>query len=1078
MSTPRTMTPVSTNAVPWNPDQALPSSINPGLGSQLHALFDAPDPRVVTGGVLHWFGDSEFPDGTTNVPTLSQQEWQTYYTRLETAALAHGLLPALTSLSERSNDFRPDGPVPLAIANVALSVVTPDFSQRVLAAAIAGTALDPAPDGLASVIQPERAFLATAFLHGQFGKDVPVVRTRAVTFVLDEHFYCANPGTPLPDVIEVDPGDGRPARRVTFGDTVTALYPTADQATVTVRCHFGDTVLEARTTVGISDERTAPIPDDQWSLLGLPSGSTGTAFVWRAPGHADVVNPVVVCEGFPGGYPYDYVYDCLSRCGTLEAMFARGYDLVVVRFDDGSGQMQHSADVAVAAIRQALARASKRNGAKLPLVVGGVSMGGLIARYALALMESRGAPHGARLFFSIDSPHTGAYTSVADQWLLHYLAPASSLSKALAALVDSPANQQFMQYWVRGGDVIVSPLRTQFLRDLEGIGSWPQIPHRIAISDGCGDGTRSIPAHAQLLEWSGGPFASARLFALPEGAEPAVIGEAYCFRADGSTPPQLRAATRVSWEGAPGGLNVYNAMTAGVAQGIGIGALSDEIPITLCIPTLSALGMDVDSGDPFAPIPAPGTGASPFHDYLCCSTNSRHITLWPEASAFLLRHLGTPVVEPVPSPSAGSARFDPSAFNPHDPNFSKNPYPTYRNFRQHAPVHWVEPYESFWVFRRDDVLRVLDDSENFSAITYAKNRDDPPPTPPHAPFDVLANMPEGLFSLDPPRHGEVRAPMDDYLARLLGQVPSVASVIARQLLVTAKQSGRIELFTAYALPLPASTLLSLMGVPQQDWKGVMSWVGGVAAGHDITQPASVQGLAGTCAMALGSYFQALMRGTTTSGCPFHAGKGKLLDLMITEGMGAAPKMSPEEVQATSVNLAIAGYLSTTFLIVTGLLDLLGGVPLPGDPERKAPAELPIDMLRKNPQLMESAVNEMLRYDSPFQLTDRYVVNRNTTLGGVRLRIGDPVTLVFGSANRDETAYVDPDTFDITRQGPPHLGYGGGIHRCYGAPLVEQVAPVAFRMLLQELRTIQLAGTPQWQTDPYIRSVSNLPLKIE
>ncbi len=1074
---PRTLTPVSTNAVPWNPDQVLPASINADLGAQLHALFDAPDPRLVPSGVLHWFGDPEFPDGSPNAPVLTQQAWQAYYTRLETAALAPGILPSLSGLGVLSNGFRPDGPVPIAIANVALSVVTPDFQQRVLAAAIGGTGLDPAPAGLAPVVQPARAFLATAFLHSQFGKDTPTVRTRAVTFVVDERFYCTNPGAPLPDRIEIDCGDGRPARTVTLGGRVTAAYSATDTPIITVRCRYGDTVLEARTSITISDEKTAPIPDDTWTLFGLPSGATGKAYVWRAPGHADVVNPVVVCEGFPGGYPYDYIHDCMSGSGTLDAMRARGYDLVVVSFDNGSGRMQDSADVAVAAIRQALSRTAKQNGAKLPMVVGGVSMGGLIARYALALMESRGIDHGARLFFSIDSPHSGAYTSIADQWLLHYLAPASTLSRDLAALVDSPANQQFMISWVQGGDAIVSPLRSQFLRDLEGIGSWPKLPRRVAIANGRGDGKRSVPALAQMLEWGGGPFASARLFSLPEDKKPRVVGEAYCFRADGTTPPVLRARSEVSWEGAPGGLNVYNAMTAAVAQGIGIGALNDDIPITLCIPTVSALGMDVDKANPFEPIPAPGGDASPFHNYLAGAENTRHITINPAASAFLLKELGTPVVEPVATKPVASRRFDPSAFNPHDPDFSKNPYPTYRNFREKAPVHWVEPYEAYWVFRHEDVQRVITDSEDFSALTFAKNRADPPASPPHAPFDVLANMPEGLFSLDPPRHGEVRSAMDAYLARLLGEVPVTASIIARQLLVTAKQSRRIELFMAYALPLPASTLLSLMGVPKQDWTGIMSWVGGVEAGHDITQPASIQGLAGTCAMALGSYFQALTRGTTEGRCPIHAEPGKLFHMMVTEGMGAAPKMSPEEVQSTSVNLAIAGYLSTTFLIATGLLNLLGGVPLPGDPEKPAPAQLPIDMLRQHPELMDSAVNEMLRYDSPFQLTDRFVVNRSTTLGGVHLRQGDPVTLVFGSANRDETVFKDADVFDITRHGPPHLSYGGGIHRCYGAPLVEQVVPVAFRMLLQELPVIRLAGTPQWQTDPYIRSVSNLPLEI-
>jgi cytochrome P450 len=812
--------------------------------------------------------------------------------------------------------------------------------------------------------------------------------------------------------------------------------------------------------------------------MGIPSGNTGTAYVWRAPGHADVVNPVVVAEGFPGGYPYDYVYDCLSGAGTLDTMRARGYDLVIVSFDNGADQMQRNADVVVAAVKQALSRARKANGTKLPLVVGGVSMGGLIARYALALMESRGINHGTRLFFSVDSPHTGAYTSIADQWLLHYLAPASSLAGTLSTLVNSAANQQFMISWVNGNKAMVSPMRELFLRDLEGIGSWPQVPYRIAVSNGRGDGKRTIEPGAQMLEWGGGPFASARLYALPEGSASGVVGEAYCFRAAGSAPATLTTKSKVSWEGAPGGLNTYNAMAAGVAQGIGIGGLNDDIPVTLCIPALSAVGMDLDTVDAFAPVPPPGSGDSPINDYLLGTENTHHITINAAASAFLLRHLGSPTVEPVPVTPSGPPKFDPASFNPHDPDFSRNPYPMYRNFREHAPVHWVEPYEAYWVFRHDDVMRVLEDSENFSALTFAKNRADPPSPPSPGPFDVLSNLPEGLFSLDPPRHGEVRSMMDSYLARLLGQVPVIGSIIARQLLVTAKQSGRIELFNAYALPMPSSTLFTLMGIPKQDWMGLVSWVGGVQAGHDITQPPSLRGMAATCAMAMGSYFQALTQGTTNSKCPIHADPGKLFDLMVTDGMGAAPKMSPEEVQQTSVNLAIAGYLSTTFLIATGMLDLLGGVPLPGDPVRPPPKEMPIDVLRKHPELMQSAINEMLRYDSPFQLTDRFVVNRSTTLGGVKLRIGDPVTLVFGSANRDSTVYKDADTFDITRQGPPHLGFGAGIHRCYGAPLVEALAPVAFTMLLQELRSIRLGGTPQWQTDPYIRSVSNLPLEID
>jgi cytochrome P450 len=89
----------------------------------------------------------------------------------------------------------------------------------------------------------------------------------------------------------------------------------------------------------------------------------------------------------------------------------------------------------------------------------------------------------------------------------------------------------------------------------------------------------------------------------------------------------------------------------------------------------------------------------------------------------------------------------------------------------------------------------------------------------------------------------------------------------------------------------------------------------------------------------------------------------------------------------------------------------------------------------------------------------------------------PVMVVLGSANRDATVFANPDEFDITRTPNPHLGFGDGIHHCIGAPLVRQVAPAAFLMLIQELATMTLDGIPQWGSDPFLRSVSNLPLAI-
>jgi cytochrome P450 len=1062
--------PTTPAAVPVN--QPVVGPINAALAAQLEALLAQRGPSTITSGFLAWFGDTQFPDGGANAPPLTQQAWQRYYYRLQTAALSSSLLPPLSAIQTLTTEFRPDGPLPIAIACFQCAVPKPDFTRQVIDAAERGNSLNPAPTDLASVIQPATAFMVAGLLHDQWGQATPQFRSRVVTYVLDERFYCTNPGAPLPDTIEIDLGDGRGYRTIRFGSRITTTYPTGQSATATVRCTYGTTVLEGRLTVPILEVNAAPLPDETWPLTGYPSLTQGTAYVYRAAGHATAVNPVIIAEGFPGGYPYDYLYDLVNQCGTLEKLRAAGYDVVLVSFANGLDTIQQNADVVIACIQQAMSLT------KAPLIVGGVSMGGLITRYALASLEAHGYPHNTRLFISIDTPHGGAYTSLGDQWLAHYLAPASAEAATMAALVDSSSNQQFLMSWVQGGTVGASPLRIEFLRELEGIGNYPQLPRRIAVSCGRGDGVRSIPPRAPLVIWNGGPFAAAQLASSPEGSTAGVVAHGYSFVSDPAIPSVLSVTSQYSWDGAPGGQNVYDAVATKIIASIGCRPPAQDVaPVTCCVPTLSALDIDPSKYSPFEPVPAPGTGASPFHDYVCSAENLPHLTITDAVSDWLLTSIGLPPSVSVPKPVSQAAKaapspFDPSAFNPHDPAYIANPYPTYAQFRTHAPVFWVEPYNSYWVFRYEDAMRVFNDSDNFGPAPgppapagvndYVKNRIEPPPSLAPGPFDVLANLPLGLFFLDPPTHGTVRGLIEPSFGQAIAQASVVAAIAARQDLVAAKQSGLIELYTSYALPMPAAVLMTVLGIPAEDWMGIGQWIGANVAGHDITQPAAVQAMGATCYMAINAYLQAL----TSGAGPVQPTPGGLLDLLLRYAVGP-DKLSTAQVQTSAANLMIAGYLSTTFLIATGTYNLLRTNQL--------------ELLRQQPSLLMNAINEMLRFDAPAQLVDRFVAKQRVTLGGKPLIAGDPVTVVLGSANHDETVFYDPEQFDIRRAFDPkwpHLGFGWGIHRCIGAPLVmEHTAPVAFRTLLQELPSIRLAGTPQWQTDPYLRSVSNLPLDV-
>jgi cytochrome P450 len=396
-------------------------------------------------------------------------------------------------------------------------------------------------------------------------------------------------------------------------------------------------------------------------------------------------------------------------------------------------------------------------------------------------------------------------------------------------------------------------------------------------------------------------------------------------------------------------------------------------------------------------------------------------------------------------------QFNPATFDPHDPVFLANPYPAYAGFRAQAPIHTVKPYGSSWLFSYNDCKQVLDDKE-----AWVKNSPLPEPKAP-GPYGVTSSFPPGLFGSDPPLHKELRDILQPLFDQAIQTAPAIAKKIAEALLATTKQHGRMELISDYALPLPAGVLFTLLGIPDDPgvWSGLMSWQAAIVAAHDTTQSNAVRGRGATCSMAVNTFFEAMRLSDASA-------PGNDLFAQMCAAFAAAG-LSPQQVQMCAADFLVAGYASTTFLIGTGTRNLLCN-----------PQELAA--LRDDPTLIPGAVEEMLRFDAPAQLVDRCAAV-GIKLGGQTFNAGDRVTVVLGSANHDPEAFDTPDQFLITRDADAHLSFGDGIHRCIGAPLVQLVAPVAFEMLLSEFPALALGGLPQWQTDPYLRAVSSLPLSF-
>jgi hypothetical protein len=604
------------------------AAVTPALAAQIRHLLAQATPATVPGGVLIWWGSSALPDGADLAPVLDWLSFQGAYLRLENGAVRPGVVRPLPALLASAAGYRPDGPLPIAIVRQRYAVPQADLVAGVQHAADEGRALADPPRALGGRLDERTAFLAGGLLHDQWGRLLPAYRGRRVPWLLTEDLCLG--GSP-PDRVEIDPGDGGGFRTAKLGEPVEATYPDdAPAATASVRCHYGGQAVTAQCSVPLSDQPAAPVPDETWRLRG-DNGNTGTAYVYTATPGAPVRHPVIMVEGFPGGHPADYLYDTLDQQQTATALRAAGYDIVLVGLDRGMDRIQRNADVLVACLREAIRRTDA------PLIAGGMSMGGLISRYALAAMEARGEDHHTAVFVTLDTPHGGTYTSLAAQWFVQTFRPYLPALAAYAEQLDSPANQQFDLWWLHDGVARTSPLRDEWVRDLAAVGGYPQRPRRLAMSCGRGDGVRGSAPGAPLLDWVGEPWLSAQTWTLSEGA--GTVGSGHWFLASPPELPALSLDAGVTWDGAPGGQEPYNALVAALAAGVGCGQVTHASDAACTVPTISALDLHQDA---FAPVPPPGSGAGPFDDYAWCSANQPHLTITPELSRWLLGALGNP----------------------------------------------------------------------------------------------------------------------------------------------------------------------------------------------------------------------------------------------------------------------------------------------------------------------------------------------------------------------------------------------------------------------------------------------------
>jgi hypothetical protein len=602
-------------------------SFNGELSDQIRSLVDQADTSTVPSATLLWFGNTALPTGCDTEPRIvSSAEWAGQLLRLNGGTLpgAEQSLPPLVRVQRSA--AQPGEPVPLAILWARFHRPTEATHDAVSAAAATGRRAD-LPDTLADAIEPAETLMATALLADQWQRPVPAFRGRTVTLTLPPELLLSNdPAGPISD-IAVDAGEGWQPLGV--GASITVVAPAdAEQLHLTVRCSTPGGERQARCDLALSDDPIPPRPDEIWQLT-RPGSNPGHAFVFRSGTGERLRRPILIAEGWPGGASAATLAEAVSQHDLLNRWRSSGHDVIMVGFDRGLDAIPSNTGV----VRHAIETASQRTGDQL--VVGGMSMGALVSRLALLEMEHEGLDHRTAAYLSIDGPHgRGAYTTVAGQWLVQQFRWLSPQYAGLAHLIHTPSNLQFISLIVSDDQVGPDPLRTAFLAELDRLGGYPTRPVKLAVACGQGTGQASPPPTDPILSWRVPGLIDVVLHPMPAGAE-REIARAAIAGSPVAPPPALRVHSDVCWESVPGAVDVLNAEVTSILASFGC-PIETTLGMSSSLPTVSSLDID---GDPLAPIPPPGSGATPFDDYTCSATNQRHLQLTSEVVDWLVNRV-------------------------------------------------------------------------------------------------------------------------------------------------------------------------------------------------------------------------------------------------------------------------------------------------------------------------------------------------------------------------------------------------------------------------------------------------------
>lgn len=399
-----------------------------------------------------------------------------------------------------------------------------------------------------------------------------------------------------------------------------------------------------------------------------------------------------------------------------------------------------------------------------------------------------------------------------------------------------------------------------------------------------------------------------------------------------------------------------------------------------------------------------------------------------------------------------------SSFDPTSLSFIANPYPVYSDLRALGPIHYHAPSNLWLVPRHADVTALLRDrrfGRTYLHIATHTEMGRPDEPAEHAPFwHVIRN---GMLDREPPDHTRLRNLVSKaFTPRTIERLRPRIHEIVDKLVNDAEDRREFDFLTTLAEPLPVTVIAELLGIPENDHHQLRPWSSDICGMYELhPSDATAQKAVAAC-IEFGDYLRSLSRDRRANP------RDDLISALAQVTL-AGDRLTEDALIGTCVLLLNAGHEASVNAAGNGLCALF-----------RYPEQL--ERLRTDLSLIPRAIDELLRFDTPLQLFERWVLE-DVNICGICIPKGAELGLLFGSANRDSAVFDHPDSLDISRDPNPHVSFGAGIHFCLGAVLAKLEAQILFETMLRRLPRMQLVAEPVWKPSYIIRGLEALFVRV-